>query len=204
MGDADTGADPHFLTGHGEGPAQNVHDPPPDRDGMVWMPHQYRELVTAQSRGRVPFTHAAQQPLRRELQQLVTGRMPQRIVDVLEAVQIDDDDRDGTLGARLATQRLGQPVEQQHPVRQARQRVVQRLAAELVLERTPIGDIAPTPYEATHVRILDQVLAHGLDQPHPAIPGAQAQLDGVHQPRMLDEEHHRPRDAPPARPLPPG
>ena len=54
MGDADTGADPHFLTGQGERLAQDVHDPPPDRDGMGRMPRQYRELVTAQSRGRVP------------------------------------------------------------------------------------------------------------------------------------------------------
>jgi hypothetical protein len=110
--------------------------------------------------------------LRRDPQQLVTGRMPQRIVDILEAVQIDEDDRDGTLGSRLGTQRLGQPVEQLHPVRQARQRIVQRLAAELVLERTPIDDIAPIPHKATYIRILDQVLAHGLDQPHPVIPGA--------------------------------
>ena len=40
--------------------AQNVYDPPPGRDGLVRMPHHYRELVTAQSRGRVSFAHAAQ------------------------------------------------------------------------------------------------------------------------------------------------
>jgi hypothetical protein len=85
---------------------------------------------------------------------------------------------------------LGQDVSeapQQHrPVGQIRQRVVVRQVGELVLQRAPIGDVAPVPHEAD-VGVVDQVLAHGLHGPDAPVAGAQPQLDRQHEAGLLGE-----------------
>ena len=72
--------------------------------------------------------------------------MPERIVDRLEAVDVDEQDRellaqaaDRLLGAIGAQQRLGEAVLEQHAVRQARQRVEHRALAQLVVGRHQAG-----------------------------------------------------------------
>ena len=58
--------------------------------------------------------------------------MAERIVDVLEAVEIDVQHRDGAAGAVRPHHRLIEPVAEQGPVGHVRQTVVQRQAGELV------------------------------------------------------------------------
>ena len=57
--------------------------------------------------------------------------MAERVVDVLELVEIDEQRRAGRSRAAVAGQQLLDPVHDQRPVRQAGQRVVQRLVAQL-------------------------------------------------------------------------
>jgi len=59
--------------------------------------------------------------------------VPERVVHVLEPVEVDDEDRDAALVALSREERLLRPVVEERPVGQAGERVVQRL--ELVLLR---------------------------------------------------------------------
>ena len=64
-------------------------------------------------------------------QQLVAGGVPEGVVDVLEAVDVDVQRRDRDLLPARAGEHLLGAVERQHAVGQAGQRVVQRLVAKL-------------------------------------------------------------------------
>ena len=69
---------------------------------------------------------AARQPRREREQHLVAGGVAERVVDELEAVDVEHEDRDVDALALPAGQRLREPVERERAVRQARERVVQR------------------------------------------------------------------------------
>ena len=143
-----------------------------------------RELVAAQPGRRVLGSHAPEQALRGRAQQLVARRVAERVVHVLEAVEVDQDHRH-----RVAPrQGPAQPVEQQHAVGQAGQRVVVGLVRELVLQRPPFGDVAPVPDEPAHVGVGQQVLADRLHRADAAVARAQPQLDRVHEAGLLGEE----------------
>ena len=60
--------------------------------GAIGLLQQERELVAAQAAGRVLGAQDAHQPLGHEAQQLVTGRMSERVVDGLEVVQVNEQD----------------------------------------------------------------------------------------------------------------
>ena len=75
---------------------------------------------------------------RRELgQQLVAAAVPERVVDGLEVVEVEQQHRDHAVGAGRPAERVVDPVHHQRAVGQAGQRVVQRLVLELVLQLLP-------------------------------------------------------------------
>ncbi len=73
------------------------------------------------------------------MQQLVAGLVAERVVDLLEAVEVDEQRR--ALGAAPAGARehLLDPVEDQRPVGQTGERVVQRLVPD-ALEQPGVAD----------------------------------------------------------------
>ena len=93
---------------------------------------QYQELVAPLTADRVGAANAGRQPLRDRPQQLIAHRVAERVVDVLESIQVDVQHGDGAAGAVRAHHRLIEPVAQQGPVRNVRETVVQREARELV------------------------------------------------------------------------
>ena len=81
-------------------------------------------------------------------QQPVAGLVPERVVDVLEAVEVEQHHRDLLLLVRVAAarapgagQRLGQPVVEQRAVGQAGERVVQGQLRDPRLRRLALGDV---------------------------------------------------------------
>ena len=68
--------------------------------------------------------------------------MAERVVDVLEAVEVDDQDRHRDPWAPAAGQGVLQPVGEQGPVGQSGQRIVQSLPDELFLQLLAVGDVA--------------------------------------------------------------
>jgi hypothetical protein len=75
-------------------------------------------------------------------QQVVTGVMAEGVIDVLEAVEVDHEDRHRDPWAPAAGQGVLQPVGEQGPVGQAGQRIVQSLADELFLQLLALGVVA--------------------------------------------------------------
>jgi hypothetical protein len=86
---------------------------------------QHRELVAAQPRHGVAAARGREQPLGHAAQQRVARGVAERVVDPLEAVEVEHQHRH-LLGVR-AGERLGQPLAQPGAVGQPGERVVQRL-----------------------------------------------------------------------------
>ena len=102
--------------------------------------------------------------------------MPETVVDGLEVVEVDVDHRD----FRRATtaERVVDPVAEEGAVREPRERVVERLMGELVLELLLLGDVDHVA--ATRNRDAVRVVHdHGLvEEPPPAaVAGLEAVLD---------------------------
>ena len=92
------------------------------------------ELVAAHAGDRVGLAHQRAQPIGDHLQELVAGGMAERVVDVLEVVEVEHVGGDH-LAALGAGERVLEPLVQQDAVGQARQRVVQRHVRDLRLRR---------------------------------------------------------------------
>ena len=65
--------------------------------------------------------------------------VPEGVVDLLEPVQVDQQQPRRRPVAAAGTQRLGEPVRQQYPVRQPSQRVVQGVVQRLVMLDVELG-----------------------------------------------------------------
>ncbi len=91
------------------------------------------ELVAAEAAERVGLAYDALQPRRHRPQQLVPGGVPERVVDALEVVEVDEQGRDRRPVAARAAEHVTEPVDDQRPVRQAGERVVGGHEGELLL-----------------------------------------------------------------------
>ena len=85
---------------------------------------QHRELVAAQTRDGVRRAQGVAQPRRHFLQHQIAGVMPEGVVDLLEAVEIDQQHRQALVIAMRAQDRLLQSIEEQRAVGKIGQRVV--------------------------------------------------------------------------------
>jgi hypothetical protein len=83
---------------------------------------------------------------------VVAGVVAEAVVELLEAVQVEDEDR-----GRAPGDRLGEPLPQQRPVGQAGQRVVVGLVAQPVLQLLGVADVAGVEDQALDVRVVEQV-----------------------------------------------
>jgi len=101
---------------------------------------QHRELVAAEAGHGVARAQVAAQPGADEVLQQVAVVVAQRVVDVLEAVEVEQQHRDlAPVALRMRDRLVGAVVEEQ-PVGQVGDRVVQRLALVLDgLDEQPAG-----------------------------------------------------------------
>ena len=135
---------------------------------------QHRELVAAESRGRVARAHERVDPRGDALQQSIAGAVSETVVDRLEVVEIDEQHRYRTSAAQPGCQRVPEPVFEQRPVRQARERVVECLMPQLVLHRDPLADVPHVEHQPADRRIGEAVLGHDLHVNPTAVGVAQA------------------------------
>ena len=109
--------------------------------GALDLRQHHHELVAADAADGVHHAQLPHQALGDLLQHLVAGGVAERVVDVLEAVQVDEHHR-GLLAVALARgQRLGEPVFQQAAVGQPGQRVVVGEVLRARLGLAPVGDL---------------------------------------------------------------
>ena len=120
---------------------QRVAEPLRDRLGLrrPGVQEQRRELVPAQAHQRIAVPQRLAEPLSQQTQQLVPDRVAERIVDLLEPVEVYEQEREAA-GVRVTPVLLGEPrvqdVEQRPPVAQAGELVGDRLTVALEGERT--------------------------------------------------------------------
>ena len=114
-----------------------------------------RELVAAEPRNRVRVAQRGAQTRRHALQHAVAGMMAQRVVDLLEAVQVQEQQRQRRAFTVRDACRLIEAVVQERAVRQVGQRVVIRQMREVLFD---------APALTADVR-LAQLAFDGRDQP---------------------------------------
>ena len=103
-----------------------------DEDGAVASDHaQHDELVAAEAGdGVARRARSRAEPAGHLDEQLVAGGVAERVVDDLEAVEVDEEDDDVFASAVGPGERLAQPVEQERAVGQPGERVVEGVVGE--------------------------------------------------------------------------
>ena len=86
--------------------------------------HDEQELVASQPAHGVGAARDTGEAVRHLLDELITGPVPERIVDDLETVEIEHGDCEDVAVALRVRHRLCQAIIQQYPIRQTRQGVV--------------------------------------------------------------------------------
>jgi hypothetical protein len=91
--------------------------------------HQDAELVAAEAGDGVARVEQLGEPAGHLAQDLIAVVVAERVVDVLEAVEVDEHHDDGAIAAVRGRDRAAGALREQHAVRQAGERVVRRQAA---------------------------------------------------------------------------
>ena len=173
---ADAGAALHRVVGNGVGLTQVGQQPLGDGRYRRVVAHAFQhhhKLVAAQARGHgVTRLHARQrvaraqrelQALRDLAQQLVAGAMAQRVVDLLEAVEVHEQHREAVPRVALRMRNgTRQALHHGLAVGQLRQRVSARGLVQAVLQRTAVGGVDEAGDHAGQFA-LGVVLGHGVN-----------------------------------------
>src|SRR4051812_31469403 len=138
---------------------------------------QHGELVAAEARGRVAGADARGEALADLEQDLVAGGVAEAVVDRLEVVEVDEDDRQADVVAAGAGDAVAHALGEQRAVREAGDRVVEGLMGELLLERLALGHVAAVEDDAAHVLVVEQVRVLDLELQRLAVAVAQGALE---------------------------
>ena len=102
QGDADAGGHEHLTLHERDGPGDRIGQPLGHELGGLLAGHvvaQDRELVAAEAGHHVVRAHGRAQPVGHRHQQSVAGGVAQAVVHHLEAVEVEEQDRDALVDA---------------------------------------------------------------------------------------------------------
>ena len=149
----------------------------------VCVLEQHGELVAPEPRRHVRGTHRAADPRGDLDKKLVACRVTPAVVDVLEAVEVEEEDRVRAPGTRMR-QGLRDAICEQHAVRKAGERVVVGLMAELFLQ---LGDLGEGVFEAP---VLEQDAGMTRECPEQLSVGLRERADVSHSVADQKESEH--------------
>ena len=132
-GDPDAGADHDGLVGDGVGGAERGDDAGADglqRGLVVAGRGDDREFVASQPRHQIVAAQRLREALRHAADQLIADRVSERVVDVLEVIEIDVEYRGRRRTVLDALDYRLQPFAEEDPVGQAAQRIVEGQMAQ--------------------------------------------------------------------------
>ena len=112
------------------------------------------ELVAAEPDAHVAVTQRVAEPSRDLYEQLVARRVPEHVVDALEAVEIDEQQRDPTTAAAGATERGADLLDEQRATAEAGEAIVGRVVFEALLETMLLGDVFERAEESHHRAVM--------------------------------------------------
>ena len=107
----------------------------------------------------VPLANTALHAIGYLLQQQIAHLVPERVVDVLEAIEVDEQQSERLSGSARGDDALFQTIVEQHAVGQFGQRIARRQVADARLGRLAVGDLA------TGAALAD-ALAGAVEQAH--------------------------------------
>src|SRR3989475_4213309 len=189
--DADARRERQLPAGHRHRALERVEQTPRDTDRVLLgrTVDEDRELVAAESGRRVVDADDTVETTGDLLQELVTGVVPETVVDLLEDVEVDEQHRQRLVRAFRARERLIEPVAEDTPVGEARETVVERLTHQLLLEAHALGDVPRVEHDATNPPVLPQIgdvrfdvppLAEPVPQPEHELVRLRVQRRGAH------------------------
>ncbi len=178
--DADAEGLVQLVRGHRVGRAADRQQSLCDQRDAVAVDHvvqQHDELVAAGPVDRAQVADVALDPLGHLLQQLIADVVAQRVVDVLEQIQIDEQHRDTGAAMGGVGDRLRQRLVELEAVGQGGQRVVMRQIGHARAERALLGDVAQD-HDRSHQAVVVPVQGRdGALHQHPsAVPPSQFQI----------------------------
>lgn len=104
--------------------------------------------------------------------------MAQAVVDPLEAVEIDEEERRARTPL-AACERVREPVEEEGAIRQAGEQIVGRLVGQTRLQHLTLPDIAPDPlYPHGPPRLVTDQARRDFERQSAPIPGEDRELPG--------------------------
>jgi hypothetical protein len=118
---------------------------------------EHGELVPAEAGHGVAGPHAGVEPLGHLDQEPVAGGVAQAVVDLLEAVQVQEQHGHRGCFPPAPFEGVVDPVLEQGPVGQRGQVVVEGLVGQLVLELAALGDVAGVEDQPAHAGVVEQV-----------------------------------------------
>ena len=141
--DADAGVDGKLVTVDHHRLANGVADAPGEFDDVGGAHDRGLndgELVAPKPGNDVARPHHGAQASGNDVEQFVAGRMTKGVVDILELVEIEIENRKVRAGAKLV-QHAFELLAEQHAIRQVRQRIVVRKVCDLLLGALLLGDV---------------------------------------------------------------
>ena len=144
IGDADAGRGEHFLVGDTDGVVQTFEYALGDMDrelGFGQIVDQYGKFITTEPGDHVRRAGAGQAQ-GRLLEHLVADQMADAVVDHLEAIEIEKQHCIASGGIILvAGQRRAEPLQQQGPIRQSGQHIMEGLVGQPGLDSLAFEDL---------------------------------------------------------------
>ena len=166
-GDPDARTERDIAPGEPRRPRQPVEQTicKADRELLVGPLEEQGELVAAEPGQRVALADRHAEAPCDLLEQPVTAVVPERVVHLLEPVEVDEQDREVLSGARRARELLIEAVPEERAVCEPGQAVVKRLMGELFFQPDPLGHIARVQDDAADVPVGAEVADMGLELP---------------------------------------
>ena len=155
--DADAGRGAVLPAGEDHGLGQRFQDLARHRAGLIFRRQSFREhgeFVAAESRDHVDLAHTGGEPFRDRTQYFIARVVAEAVVDVLEAIQIEEQDGQHFSAALGALQRLVQRLPEQAAVRQLGQFVVVGEEARAFFLLLAFGDVLQHAVHAARRPVL--------------------------------------------------
>ena len=160
------------------------------RDGRLVRDvlEQDRELVAAQAGSGVALPQRGTQARRDGLQHPVAGVVPERVVDGLEVVEVQEQHGETAIGVAPAAERVFDAITEQRPVREVGDRIVKGLIGELLLELLTLGDVAQVDHDPADGGVRQQVGEQTLGVQQATVAVADTKLEHLRRRRGACEQ----------------
>jgi hypothetical protein len=130
-----------------------LEQPPSDADRtlLTGALEQQRKLIPAEPCEGVRGPRDLGEAARDFLEQVIAGAVAEAVVDLLEAIEVDEQHREHLFGSVGAGERLVEAIPKERAVRKVGETVVKCLMRELLFEPNSLRDVTCVEHDTAHV-----------------------------------------------------